>query len=70
MFSVGSEQEAERLLVLACPTNIDGDYLAPELVDDQTLENLDAFGERLAKAHNLLVGSGWCDCVPTITVKK
>jgi len=47
VFSVNTEDEAKRLLVLACPTNLDGDYISPELVKEQTLERLYAFGDRL-----------------------
>lgn len=47
MFSVENEEEARRLITLACPTNLAGDYIAPELATEQTLENLDAFSDRL-----------------------
>lgn len=54
MFSVDTEQEARDLIVLACPTNIRGEYIAPELAREQTLENLDKFGERLAKFYEVV----------------
>lgn len=63
VFSVGSEQEARDLITLTCPTNILGDYIAPDLVVEQTLENLELFSKRLEKAHKVLVKNGNCDCV-------
>ena len=47
VYSVDTEDEARRLLKLTCPTNAKGDYLARELIEEQTLENLYAFGDRL-----------------------
>lgn len=42
---------------------MNGDYIAPELAREQTLENLDAFGERLAKLHDeVLKPKGFCRC--------
>ncbi len=59
-------EEARQLVVLCCGTNYQGDYIARELVMDQTLENLYAFGERLAKAHDeVLVPRGHCTCKGT-----
>lgn len=49
VFSVDTEEEAERLLVAACQTNMWGDFVAEELVRDQSLENLYAFGRRLER---------------------
>lgn len=50
MHSVQTEAEAKHLLTLACSTNLDGEYVAEELAGPgkQTLENLNAFGRRLA----------------------
>lgn len=45
VYSVGTMEEAHELIVLCCGTNGRGEYIARELVMDQTLENLDAFGE-------------------------
>lgn len=47
VFSVDTEEEAEALLTAACPLNHKGEYYAPELAREQTLENLDKFSERL-----------------------
>lgn len=49
VFSVDTEEDAEQLLVLACPRGADGNYYARELVQEQTLENLVAFSDKLEK---------------------
>lgn len=54
IYSVDTDEEAERLLVLACPTNAAGEFVAPELVEEQTLDNLRLFGRRLARAEALI----------------
>lgn len=50
VFSVETEQEARDLLILACPTNGLGQFVAEELVHEQTFVNLAAFSDRLEKA--------------------
>jgi len=65
VFSVADEAEARRLLVLACPKTDDGQFYAPELADEQTLENLDRFSDRLDRAHAVLMRTGGCRCTPT-----
>ncbi len=47
MFTVNNEEEAKLLVNLACPKNYDNQHFAPELAEEQTLENLYAFGDRL-----------------------
>ena len=47
VFSVETEEEAVKLLALACETNLAGQFIARELVEDQTLDALLAFGRRL-----------------------
>jgi len=54
VFSVDTEQEAIALLTLACPTNMNGEFIAPELAYEQTLENLDKFSDRLEKCHQVI----------------
>lgn len=54
VYSVDTEEEAKNLLVFACPKNVDGEFVAPELVEEQTIPNLFAFGDRLAKAHDIM----------------
>lgn len=55
MYSVDTEEEARALLVLACGTvktgPYAGEFFAKELTEHQTLDNLFAFGERLAQLH-------------------
>lgn len=54
VFSVDTEEQARDLLIAACPTNLRGDFVAPELVHEQTLPNLHAFGDRLERrAHDM-----------------
>ena len=52
MFSVHSEEEAEALLVRACPRNAQGDFVAEELAEEQDLARLYAFGDRLAELYS------------------
>jgi hypothetical protein len=54
VFSVDTEEEARELLVFACGTNIEGEFVARELVQEQTLEALTAFSDRLAAYWELL----------------
>lgn len=51
VYSVDSEEEARDLLVRCCPRNMDGEFIAPELAQTQSLENLYTFGERLEREH-------------------
>jgi hypothetical protein len=51
IFSVNTEEEARNLLLITCPTNIHGEFVAPELSEEQTLDNLYSFGDRLAEAY-------------------
>lgn len=63
VFSVGSEKEAKFLLTLTCETNIKGAYIARELIEEQTIENLFAFGKRLETMHDRFIkGTQHCDC--------
>jgi len=52
VFSVGSEDAAKRLLTIACPRNYQGEYFAPELAEEQTLDRLYAFGDRLRSLYD------------------
>jgi hypothetical protein len=51
VFSVDTEEEAHKLLVLTCGKTPDGQFYAKELAQRQSLENLYAFGDRLAQAY-------------------
>jgi len=54
VFSCDTIAEAESLITLTCSTNLNGEYIAPELAREQTLENLSAFSDRLQKAHDMI----------------
>jgi len=60
---VGDADEAQRLITLACPRTDDGQFYAPELAEEQTLENLERFSDRLDNAHKHLVAAGRCNCL-------
>lgn len=62
VFKVGSEEEARRLIVMACPTNFGGEYIAPELAEAQTIENLEKFSTRLDVYHDIMIQNGLCTC--------
>lgn len=47
MFSTDTEEEAKALLTLSCEKNMKGEYIARELAHEQTIENLQAFSDRL-----------------------
>ena len=61
VFSVGSEKEAELLLTMTCQRNLDMEFIAPELAQEQTIENLMAFGDRLRDAHAKM-NKEYCTC--------
>lgn len=63
VYSVGSEKEAQRLLILACPTNSNGEFIDRYTAREQTLENLELFSNDLDRAHDLLVKNEHCDCL-------
>lgn len=54
MFSTDTEEEARQLIVLTCPRTKGGEYVARELVEEQTIENLQAFSDRLQTAWDFL----------------
>lgn len=54
IYSVETEEEAEMLLRTACDTNVAGEFVARELVEEQTLDNLYAFGDRLQRVHDMI----------------
>jgi hypothetical protein len=57
VFSVDTEEEAVRLLTVTCPKNYAGEFVARELAQEQTLENLNAFGDRLEAAYARMCAS-------------
>lgn len=62
VFSVADEEEARSLLTMACSTNLDGEFVARELVMKQSIENLEAFSTRLDTMHDLIIERGRCRC--------
>lgn len=54
VYSVDTEKEARSLLVVTCSTNLAGEFVARELVQEQTIERLHAFGDRLRAAHQVM----------------
>ncbi len=48
VFSVDTEEEAKQLLIATCPRGDDGHFYARELIEEQTLENLQVFSDKLA----------------------
>ena len=69
IFSVDTEEEAQKLLIAACPRDIEGNLYARELAQEQTIERLFAFGEKLAVIHDRLVEMGNCTCKPLKKVR-
>jgi hypothetical protein len=55
VFTVNNEQEADLLLTLACSTNLKGEYVAKELYEEQTMENLQAFSARLEHIYDTYI---------------
>ena len=62
VFSVDTEKEAKRLIVATCQMAAPGVYIARELAEEQTLDNLQAFSDRLQQAHDAFVEAGRCEC--------
>ena len=64
VYSVADEIEAEMLLTSACPMtkNQPSHYIAEELVKEQTIDNLRAFGRRLDGVHERMRSNGLCRC--------
>ncbi len=50
------------LLTMACPRNLRGECIAPELAREQTIENLLAFSDRQDQYHEILKANGRCQC--------
>lgn len=62
VFSVDTEVEAQQLIVMTCPRGLDGKFYARELMEEQTLENLQKFSDQLQRAHDRLKSNGRCEC--------
>lgn len=76
VYSVDEYEEAQHLVVLTCQRDLEGNYYSAELAlarskpvrsrADMTmqLDVLQAFSDRVAKAHDLLKSYGHCKCQP------
>lgn len=63
MFSVGDPAEAKALIVATCSIGLDGRYYAVELANEQTLENLELFSQKLEHVHSKYFrGTPRCRC--------
>jgi hypothetical protein len=67
VFSVDTEEDAKQLITLCCPRDAAGIFYARELAHEQTLENLQAFSDKLARGYALLVEKGVIK--PVVSVK-
>lgn len=56
VFSCDTEEEAKSLITLCCPRDAEGNYYARELAEEQTLDNLQAFSDKLARGWKMLQG--------------
>ena len=54
VFSVDTEEDARLLLASTCKLNYHGEYVADELIETQSLDNLYAFGDRLKRTWEQL----------------
>lgn len=54
VYSVDTEEEAKALVVMSCKRSMNGEMIAPELAEEQTLERLAAFGDRLRGLHQMM----------------
>jgi hypothetical protein len=59
--SVCCEARAKELIVLSCEMGRLGEYVARELVQAQTQENLRAFGARLARTERMIKPCPHCE---------
>jgi hypothetical protein len=55
---VDTEFEAGSLILLTCQRSLSGGMFAPELADEQTIDNLIQFSHRLHKAYKLMRKKG------------
>jgi hypothetical protein len=57
VFSTDTKEEAKRLLTLCCDTNLDGEFVARELVMKRDFDSLHAFSDRLQKGWDFLMAA-------------
>lgn len=69
--SVGDEKEAQALIIAGCPRDDAGNFYARELVNEQTLENLEVFSKKLQTIHDkYFKGTERCRCKPIPAPKR
>ena len=56
--SVDTEYQAYVLLKATCKSDVNGELYAPELAEEQTLDNLAALGARVRAAEERLIAAG------------
>jgi hypothetical protein len=56
VYSTDTEEQAKRLIVATCVMGQDGKYYARELLQEQTLENLGRFSDKLARVDKMVGG--------------
>lgn len=56
VFSTVSEEEAKQIVIATCELGTDGEYYARELAEEQTIENLRKFSDRLAEKFDIIQG--------------
>jgi len=54
VFSVETEEEARQLIALTCPRDLKGTFYSRELAQEQTLENLQAFSDKLQCGYEFM----------------
>lgn len=57
MFTTNTLEASKMLVELACGTNIKGDYIANELAEEQNMENLKMFSDRLNQIYEKYIKS-------------
>lgn len=58
VFTTDTEEQARKLVVACCQTDAAGNYYAQELAEEQTLENLQKFSDKLARVWQLMKDRG------------
>lgn len=57
MYSVNTEEEAESLIIATCELGYDGQYYSRELMAEQSLPTLYAFGDKLHRVYQKMLDS-------------
>ena len=54
VMSVNSEEEARELLIATCSRGSDGHYYSDELAQEQSLERLEQFSQKLERTYAII----------------